>query len=124
MTGGVAVILGETGRNFGAGMTGGVAYVYDPEELLPGRLNPQLVILQRVVHADHERQLRQLVHRHFLLTGSPRGRQILRGWPQELPYFWRVAPKEAVAVIEAANEGAGKDEEEETASAAGKAIGS
>ncbi len=123
MTGGVVVVLGSTGRNFGAGMTGGVAYVYDPEELLPGRVNPQLVVLQRVVRAEHEQELRQLVHLHFLLTGSPRGRQVLRGWAQELPYFWRVAPKEAVAAIEAANEGAGKDEDEEPAVAGVKTVG-
>ena len=111
MTGGVAVILGDTGRNFGAGMTGGLAYVYDPADRFPGRYNPQLITLRRVTGVDQARQLRSLVRRHFQLTGSPRAKAILDGWEEELDNFWLVLPKEAVATIEAVNEGAGKDEE-------------
>jgi glutamate synthase (ferredoxin) len=111
MTGGVVVILGETGRNFGAGMTGGLAYVYDPDQRLPGRYNPQLIALRRV-GGEHE-QLRQLIRSHYQLTGSPRARALLDNWRQELGEFWLALPKEAVAQIEAANEGAVAQREEE-----------
>jgi glutamate synthase domain-containing protein 3 len=106
MTGGVAVILGETGRNFGAGMTGGLAYVYDPADALPGRYNPQLITLRRVQRREHEKQLRTLLRQHSQLTGSPRAKEILADWDAELGNFWLVVPKEAVAAIEAVNEGA------------------
>ena len=110
MTGGVAVILGETGRNFGAGMTGGLAYVYDPADALPGRYNPQLISLRRVQRREHEKQLRVLVRQHFQLTGSPRAKELLDNWEEELGNFWLVIPKDAVAAIEAVNEGAEKVE--------------
>jgi len=109
MTGGVVVILGETGRNFGAGMTGGLAYVYDPTDALPGRYNPQLIALRRVQRSEHEKQLRSLLHRHYQLTGSPRAKELLDNWEEELSNFWLVLPKEAVAAIEAVNEGAEKE---------------
>jgi glutamate synthase (ferredoxin) len=113
MTGGVAVILGETGRNFGAGMTGGLAYVYDPADALPGRYNPQLISLHRVRSAaslamlrSAEASLRSLLRQHYQLTSSPRAREILDNWEEELGNFWLVVPKDAVAAIEAVNEGA------------------
>jgi glutamate synthase domain-containing protein 3 len=110
MTGGVVVILGETGRNFGAGMTGGLAYVYDPADVLPGRYNPQLISLRRVQRREHEKQLRMLLRQHAQLTGSPRAKEILDDWDAELDNFWLVLPKDAVAAIEAVNEGAEKVE--------------
>ena len=106
MTGGVTVILGDTGRNFGAGMTGGLAYVYDPADRLPGRYNAQLITLRRVQRADHAKQLHHLLRRHALTTGSPRARSILQDWDDERRNFWLVVPKDAVAAIEAVNEGA------------------
>jgi glutamate synthase (ferredoxin) len=117
MTGGVAVILGETGRNFGAGMTGGLAYVYDPGDALPGRYNPQLISLRRVRQTTGsvmlrplgtEASLRSLIRQHYQLTGSPRAKAILDDWGTELGNFWLVLPKDAVAAIEAVNEGAEK----------------
>lgn len=112
MTGGVVVVLGEVGRNFGAGMTGGVAYLYDPADRLPGRYNPQLITLQRVARPESVRQLRRLVEEHYQLTTSPRAREILDDWDAELRNFWLAVPKETAAQIEAANEGAAKEEEE------------
>ncbi len=106
MTGGVAVILGDTGRNFGAGMTGGLAYVYDPADALPGRYNAQLITLRRVQRVAHEKQLRALIRHHAQTTGSPRARAILSDWDTELGNFWLVIPRDAVAAIEAVNEGA------------------
>jgi len=113
MTGGVAVILGETGRNFGAGMTGGLAFVYDPADALPGRYNSQLISLRRVHQTTGsaglraaEATLRSLIRQHYQLTASPRARAILDNWDVELGNFWLALPKEAVAAIEAVNEGA------------------
>ncbi len=109
MTGGVVVILGETGRNFGAGMTGGLAYVYDPADRLPERYNPQLIALRRVQRREQEKQLRTLLRQHAQLTSSPRAKAILDDWDAEQGNFWLVLPKDAVAAIEAVNEGAEKE---------------
>ena len=113
MTGGVVVVLGKTGRNFGAGMTGGAAYVYDRYNRLPGRSNTQLVTLRRVERPEHESELRGLLERHAACTGSPRAAAILADWENQLPLFWRVAPQEQVAAIEAANEGVVEEAETE-----------
>ena len=115
MTGGVVVVLGKTGRNFGAGMTGGAAYVYDRYNRLPGRANTQLVTLQRVERAEDAAELRSLLLRHLERTGSPRAAAILADWQNQLPLFWRVAPQEQVAAIEAANEGVVDEAEAEPA---------
>jgi glutamate synthase (ferredoxin) len=108
MTGGTVVVLGTTGYNFGAGMTGGVAYVLDEQHNLEMYHNPQLVQLDRL-NAQDEIAVQTLVQRHLELTGSPRAAQILERWDEFLPQFWRVMPREAVARIEAAAEGAAGD---------------
>jgi glutamate synthase domain-containing protein 3 len=110
MTGGVVAGAGRHRPQLcGAGMTGGLAYVYDPTDALPGRYNPQLIALRRVQRSEHEKQLRSLLHRHYQLTGSPRAKELLDNWEEELSNFWLVLPKEAVAAIEAVNEGAEKE---------------
>ena len=78
--------------------------------------DPQLITLRRVTGVEQQRQLRRLVRRHYQLAGSPRAKEILDDWQVELGNFWLVLPKEAVATIEAANEGAGKEEAEKQAS--------
>jgi glutamate synthase domain-containing protein 2/glutamate synthase domain-containing protein 1/glutamate synthase domain-containing protein 3 len=93
MTGGVAVILGETGRNFGAGMTNGTAYVYDPHGPLLHRYNPELVRLERIIEPEDSQFLRQLIFMHAEKTGSRRARQILDGWSDNLLHFWKVEPR-------------------------------
>jgi glutamate synthase (ferredoxin) len=108
MTGGTVVVLGATGYNFGAGMTGGVAYVLDEQRNLEMYHNPQLVQLDRL-NAQDELAVQTLVQRHLELTGSPRAAEILERWNDFLPQFWRVMPREAVAKIEAASEGAASD---------------
>jgi len=65
MTGGVAVILGETGRNLGAGMTNGLAFVYDPSGKFEHRYNPELVTIERVIEPEDSQLLRQLIFRHM-----------------------------------------------------------
>ncbi|HEY8216045.1 MAG TPA: glutamate synthase-related protein [Acidimicrobiia bacterium] len=104
MTGGTVVILGEFGYNLGAGMTGGQAYVFDPDHLLVTRLNRQLVdatLLDDAQAAD----LRFLVECHRELTGSSRAASMLERWARGLAPFWRVAPVSEVDRIERANEG-------------------
>ncbi|MEX2255384.1 MAG: glutamate synthase-related protein, partial [Acidimicrobiia bacterium] len=104
MTGGTVVILGPFGYNLGAGMTGGEAFVYDPEHLLVTRLNRQLVDATLVDDAQAA-DLRFLVECHLELTGSERAAEMLADWDERLPAFWRVAPVGEVDRIERANEG-------------------
>jgi len=96
MTEGVVVILGETGRNFGAGMSNGVAYVLDERREFPKLLNPELVGLAQVTAAVDIEMLHTLIRRHHELTGSPRARRILANWEAYLPLFWKVAPHNAL----------------------------
>jgi glutamate synthase domain-containing protein 2/glutamate synthase domain-containing protein 1/glutamate synthase domain-containing protein 3 len=102
MTNGTVVVLGEFGRNVGAGMSGGEAYVYDAAGELPLRLNDDLVALGRVV-ADEE--LRRLVERHLRYTGSERAAALLEVWETAVGEFWHVRPKANIAQIEDEHEG-------------------
>jgi glutamate synthase (ferredoxin) len=104
MTGGTVVILGATGRNFGAGMTGGVAYVLDEASTLQQRHNPQLIELRPLSVRD-EARVQQLIRRHAELTGSPRANEILARWDTYRSLFRTARPRDAVAQIEAAVEG-------------------
>jgi glutamate synthase (ferredoxin) len=91
MTGGRAVILGETGRNFAAGMSGGIAYVWDPKDTFRSRVNKEMVELEALDAGDVE-YLRSRIEKHVELTGSTRGRAILDGWAQEQSRFVKVMP--------------------------------
>jgi len=104
MTNGTVVVLGEVGRNFGAGMSGGDAFVYDPAGTLPVRLNDDLVGMTPV-HADAE--LRYLIERHVRYTGSDLAAALLEVWEHALGEFWHVTPKANVATIEDEHEGTG-----------------
>ncbi|MDG2990103.1 glutamate synthase-related protein [Candidatus Synechococcus calcipolaris G9] len=92
MTGGVVVVLGTTGRNVGAGMTGGLAYILDETHTFPAKVNPEIVKLQRVVSPAGQTQLRNLIQAHSDRTGSPRAQEILSQWDTYLPQFWQVVP--------------------------------
>jgi glutamate synthase (NADPH/NADH) large chain/glutamate synthase (ferredoxin) len=92
MTGGVAVILGETGRNFGAGMTNGLAFVYDPSGKFEHRYNPELVSIERLIEPEDTQLLRQLIFRHMEKTNSERPREILDKWSESILHFWKVEP--------------------------------
>ena len=121
MTGGVVVILGKTGRNFAAGMSGGVAYVYDEDGLFRERCNMAMVDVEPIVSdAEDEdlfgrpqqravsvedygmgdmlyhsaERLRIMLERHHLHTGSKRARAILDNWPNTLKYFLKVMPRD------------------------------
>jgi glutamate synthase domain-containing protein 3 len=95
MTGGLVLVLGETGRNFGAGMTNGVAYVLDEEGDFPTRLNAELVHATRLMETDELSLVYDLVREHFEKTGSRRAEAILNLWDVYRGQFWRVAPKPA-----------------------------
>jgi glutamate synthase (ferredoxin) len=118
MTGGCIVVLGETGRNFGAGMTGGQAFIYDLNETFERRYNPELIAVSRLQGDAYEKYLKSLIREHLDRTGSQMARMLLEDWETQRQFFWHVMPKENVVQIEAATEGSGESEdEEETAKA-------
>ncbi len=103
MTGGRVVVLGETGRNFGAGMSGGIAYVWDPEDEFHKRLNPEMVDLDGLDEED-EVFLRQAVRMHRDETDSPVANKILDRWHVNVRHFKKVMPKDYKRVLNAAAE--------------------
>ena len=94
MTGGRVVVLGDTGRNFAAGMSGGIAYVYDPKGTFLQRCNLEMVLLERVEDASEINDLRGMIERHVTFTGSAAGQRILDTWQDALNQFVRVIPKD------------------------------
>ncbi len=94
MTGGVVVILGDTGRNLGAGMSNGMAYVLDAYGDLPSRMNHDLVEMQPVVHPEDIELLKTMIERHYERTGSRRAQELLSAWDEALPKFQKVAPRD------------------------------
>ncbi|HTJ89542.1 MAG TPA: glutamate synthase large subunit [Acidocella sp.] len=101
MTGGTVVVLGEVGDNFGAGFTGGVAFVYDREQKFELRVNAETVLWQRVATPYWEETLKNLIQRHAIETESRYAATMLNDWARELPHFWQVVPKEYVKYLEA-----------------------
>ena len=93
MTGGLVAILGPTGRNFGAGMTNGYAYVYDPDGGFDELINGESVLVERGLGATSETELRSLIERHVALTGSAHGQKLLDDWETTLAVTWRVIPR-------------------------------
>lgn len=93
-TGGVAVILGDIGDNFGAGMTGGMAYIYDPKGGNAARINPESLLVADLAHSHWEAQLKELIGRHALETGSPKAQRILADWEREKQNFLQICPRE------------------------------
>jgi glutamate synthase domain-containing protein 2/glutamate synthase domain-containing protein 1/glutamate synthase domain-containing protein 3 len=94
MTGGRVVVLGNVGRNFAAGMSGGIAYVLDPLRAFPELCNPGTVDLERVESDADERELRDLIEAHFRHTRSELAEQVLEKWATTLPNFVKVFPRE------------------------------
>jgi glutamate synthase (NADPH/NADH) large chain/glutamate synthase (ferredoxin) len=92
MTGGSVVVLGSTGKNFGAGMTGGIAFVYDPDNKFLGRYNDQLVGAERLSGAADEVILQELITKHCEKTGSPLAARLLADWDRCSASFWKVTP--------------------------------
>ncbi len=94
MTGGTVVILGAVGDNFGAGMTGGMAYVYDANGMFEKAVNPDSVVWQRFAAAHWEDSCKALILRHAKETGSEFSAKLLAEWELERGNFWQVVPKE------------------------------
>jgi len=111
MTGGRVVILGPTGRNFGAGMSGGIAYVYDPDDVFASKVNYEMVELQTLDATDLE-FLGDTIRRHRDLTGSAVAERILGDWEQAVTSFRKVMPKDyqRVLTVIAESEADGLDE--------------
>jgi glutamate synthase domain-containing protein 3 len=99
MTGGRVVVLGRTGRNFGAGMSGGVAYVLDEQGDFPASVNKQMVEVERLEDTAEIAAVRALVARHRELTGSVRAAGLLQQWENVVPRFVKVMPKDYKRVL-------------------------
>ncbi len=100
MTNGLVVVLGKTGRNFAAGMSGGIAYVLDENgEFADYRCNKASVDLEPVFDPSDQQILHTTIYRHFDATGSPRAKRILENWSGMLPKFVKVFPHEFKRVL-------------------------
>jgi glutamate synthase domain-containing protein 3 len=107
MTGGTVVVLGPVGRNFGAGMTGGIAYVLDETRRLGGRVNHEHVTVSLPGDGPLE-ALHALVHEHHAETGSSRAAAILASWDRSLPRFRIVTPRSATSAVPVASHAAAR----------------
>ncbi|MCR5545073.1 MAG: glutamate synthase subunit alpha, partial [Lachnospiraceae bacterium] len=92
MTGGVVVVLGETGKNFAAGMSGGIAYVLDEDNKLYKNLNKQLVSMEKVEHKSDVDDLKSIIEEHVSCTNSARGKEILSHFDLYAPLFKKIIP--------------------------------
>ncbi len=101
MTGGKAVILGQTGKNFAAGMSGGLAYIYDPGKKFSENCNKEMVDLDSLINEDFE-ELKDLIQQHMNLTRSDIAAYILKNWKEEAFHFTKVFPKEYKRVLNSA----------------------
>ena len=91
MTGGKAVILGKTGRNFAAGMSGGVAYILDFDEIY---CNKSLVLLEKIESEEELQEIKGMIEKHVAYTGSPLGKRVLADWQSSARRFTKVIPKD------------------------------
>ncbi len=94
MTGGSVVILGQVGDNFAAGMTGGMAFIYDEKVELEKKINPETVVFQRVESEYWKNFLKSLIQKHFEETNSKIAEKIISNYKNEISYFYQVCPKE------------------------------
>ena len=121
MTGGRVVVLGDTGRNFAAGMSGGIAFVFDPEKLFHPKVNPEMVILE-AINLDDSSWLRELLSRYAEETKSDIAEKILNDWENLAEHFVKVVPVDYKRVLEAAEAAkiSGKSETEAVMAASRK----
>ncbi|MBQ5546480.1 MAG: alpha-hydroxy-acid oxidizing protein, partial [Acetobacter sp.] len=99
MTGGIVVVLGDVGDNFGAGFTGGMAFVLDENNHFEKRVNSETLFWVRITDEEWETTLRRLVERHVKETGSAYAASLLQKWSEYLPLFWQVVPRDYARVI-------------------------
>ena len=100
MTGGTVVILGEVGDNFAAGMTGGMAFIYDKTQQFEKKVNPASVIWQNIETSYWKGFLKKLVTEHLNETGSELSRKIIKNYEEEINNFVQVCPKEMLNKLE------------------------
>ena len=100
MTGGSAIVLGSVGNNFAAGMTGGIAFVYDKEGTLPVRINLGDVIYQQQMTEYWENFLHSKIIEFYKITNSHNAKNIIDNWEKEKYLFWQICPKEMVTKFE------------------------
>lgn len=101
MTGGRVVILGKTGRNFAAGMSGGIAYVLDPDQELASRSNMEMVALEAISDDVEMNEVRNMIQRHHKYTGSAVAQRVLHDWAVMVSQFVKVIPKDYQRMLEA-----------------------
>tara|TARA_B100000212_G_scaffold279571_1_gene219358 strand:- start:609 stop:1358 length:750 start_codon:yes stop_codon:yes gene_type:complete len=110
MTGGIVVVLGKVGRNFGAGMSGGIAYVLDEDDKFKSLYNPEMIELEEINISDNEaytenllindkERLKSLIKNHHRYTGSPKAKRILDNFENYLPKFIKIMPTEYKRVL-------------------------
>ena len=101
MTNGRVVVLGPTGRNFAAGMSGGIAYILDEAGDFDLRCNHEMVDLEPVVEPEDQEELHELIQKHYQYTGSANAKRVLDAWDKLLPKFVKVYPRDFRRVAEA-----------------------
>jgi glutamate synthase (NADPH/NADH) large chain len=104
MTGGRVVVLGKTGKNFAAGMSGGIAYVLDPEHALERLCNREMVELETLEEED-KIEVKNMIERHFKYTGSDPAEWVLENWDSAIDLFVKVMPRDYKAVLQKAKAG-------------------
>jgi glutamate synthase (ferredoxin) len=104
MTGGSVIVLGRTGRNFAAGMSGGIAYVVDWDEKFESRCNLEMVDLESLKDAFEIDEVKGLIEKHHAHTGSPLADRVLKNWKDVLPRIVRVIPRDYARMLKAFDE--------------------
>lgn len=100
MTGGVAVIIGPTGKNFAAGMSGGIAYVLDENNSLYRNLNKEMVLMESIEHKSDREELKKLLENHAKYTGSAKAKLILDNFDEYLPKFKKIIPSDYKKIVQ------------------------
>ena len=103
MTGGRAVILGRTGKNFAAGMSGGIAYVFDEENTLYKNLNKTFVLMDRVLDKNEISELKSIIEKHVEYTGSKKGQRILDNFDEAITHFKKIIPSDYKEMLRLTN---------------------
>jgi glutamate synthase (ferredoxin) len=101
MTGGKVVILGRTGRNFAAGMSGGIAYIIDEAGDFANHCNTEMVGLERLEEAEEIAEIKQMIQKHLEYTNSKKAQKVLANWDAIIPKFVKVMPRDYKRVLEA-----------------------
>ena len=99
MTRGTIVVLGPTGKNFGAGMSGGIAYVLDEDGGFQKRYNPGMVNLERISGVEDGKVLQAIIYQHLEATESKKAKEILAQWDTYAKKFWKIIPHPPVSIL-------------------------